>query len=98
MKATVTQAGLNKKLQKLEDIKDAIMPKAYEFFKKATPIRSGNARKQTRLTTDKTIQANYGYAGPLDQGSSKQAPQGMVKPTERHIAKLVDDYLKRSGA
>lgn len=57
---------------------------AYDFFVKETPVRSGNARRKTRRTGD-TIHANYDYAQRLDQGWSKQAPNGMVEPTQRFI-------------
>lgn len=98
MTVTVNTKGLKAKLAKLEQIKDKVMPKALEFFKGQTPKRSGNARNRTRLDSSKTIQANYAYAQPLDQGSSKQSPKGMTKPTEEHIQKLVSDYVKRLGA
>lgn len=63
---------------------NAIPEEAYEFWKSITPIRSGNARRRTRLQGTK-IKANYNYAVPLDDGLSRQAPQGMSKPTEKFI-------------
>lgn len=53
---------------------------AYATWQANTPVRSGNARRRTRLTGD-TIRANYGYAVPLDSGTSRQAPAGMFAPT-----------------
>lgn len=53
-------------------------------FKALTPIDTGNARRNTRLVND-TIEANYPYAVPLDNGHSKQAPQGMTKPFARWV-------------
>ena len=62
-----------------------LLPKeAYDYWKGITPIKTGNARRRTRLQGSK-IKANYDYAVPLDQGKSKQAPNGMVKPTEQYI-------------
>lgn len=61
---------------------------AYDYFRSITPIRSGNARRRTRLQGN-TIQADYVYAERLDQGHSKQAPQGMIKPTERWLQRRV---------
>jgi hypothetical protein len=98
MKAQVSSRGLSKKINDLSDIKDVVMPRAYQYFKRLTPVKSGNARKRTTLDNDKNIQAKYAYAGVLDSGSSRLAPQGMVKPTERQLAKLVKDYIKRLGA
>ena len=62
----------------------AIPPAAFVFFEKETPIRTGNARRNTQLKGNE-IQANYAYAQSLDDGYSRQAPQGMSNPTERYI-------------
>lgn len=62
----------------------AIPPAAFVFFEKETPIRTGNARRNTQLAGNQ-IQANYAYADRLNSGSSRQAPQGMTEPTERYI-------------
>ena len=62
------------------------LPKqATDHFRSITPIRTGNARKNTKLENSKTIHANYAYAQRLDTGWSKQAPNGMTKPTEEWI-------------
>jgi hypothetical protein len=55
---------------------------AEQQFVKLTPIDTGNARRKTSLNTRQVIEANYPYAQRLDQGWSKQAPQGMTKPFE----------------
>lgn len=61
---------------------------AYKHFVSVTPIDTGNARSQTSLN-NKIIQANYPYAERLDKGWSKQAKNGMVKPTEDFIKQRV---------
>lgn len=61
---------------------------AYNYFVSITPIDTGNARRRTRLS-NKTIEANYAYAQRLDNGWSKQAPDGMTKPTEKFIKNRV---------
>lgn len=71
------------------------LPKdAYEFWKKTTPIRTGNARRRTRLQGSK-IKANYQYAVPLDKGRSSQAPKGMSKPTEEYIKYTIRNKVLR---
>ena len=67
--------------------------RAYMFFKKITPIDTGNARSRTRLTGN-TIRANYNYAGRLDEGYSRQAPNGMVVPTREFIEKELRKIMK----
>lgn len=98
MTVKVNTNKLKQKLAKIENLKDTVMPKAHAYFKSITPKKSGHARQRTRLDSSKTIQAEYAYAGALDSGASKQAPKGMVEPTEKHIEKLVADYIKRLGA
>ena len=66
------------------------------FFKNATPVRSGNARNQTRTSADR-ISGDYAYAGRLDEGYSKQAPQGMSDPTLEYFDKQVDNIVRKHG-
>ena len=96
MKNTVDSKDLKRKLNKLSDVKSTVMPKAFEYFRSITPIRTGRARKNTRLVQNE-IQAQYGYAQPLDQGRSSQAPDGMSKPTSKQLDKLVLDYVRKMG-
>lgn len=83
----------------LSDIQDDVI-KAWQgsgtFFKNKTPVRSGNARSRTQ-TVDKRIGANYGYAGRLDEGWSKQAPQGMSDPTIDYFEKQIDNIVRKHG-
>jgi hypothetical protein len=67
---------------------------AFTFFKAHTPIRTGNARSRTVLKKD-TIVAAYPYAQQLDDGRSRQAPDGMSKPTEAFVQKTTDKIMKR---
>jgi hypothetical protein len=64
---------------------------AYPVFLKNTPVRSGNARKNT-IKADTEIDANYPYALRLDNGWSKQSPNGMVKPAFQ----AVRDYIRKT--
>jgi len=73
----------------------------YNYFKKTTPIKSGNARSNTTLNGS-TIEANYQYAGVLDKGrhmtnrgmrGSNQAPHGMTQPTKQYAAKRLQQIL-----
>jgi hypothetical protein len=71
------------------------LPKeAFTQFVKDTPIRSGNARRKTRLSGNKIV-AGYNYAQKLDEGFSKQAPDGMTKPTEQFIEKRMAEILRK---
>ena len=56
--------------------------------RKNTPIRQGRARKGWRVerqgTNTKFIN-RVPYIGKLERGRSKQAPQGILRPTVRNI-------------
>lgn len=67
---------------------------ATDVWKANTPIRTGNARSKTRLSGN-TIEANYPYAKRLDEGYSRQSPQGMVKPTEKFIREEIKRILRK---
>lgn len=56
--------------------------RALTQFREFTPVRSGNARRRTTLRQD-VILAQYPYAQRLDQGWSRQAPDGMTKPMQQ---------------
>ena len=78
-------------MSKLEDLPRDTIKDAYPVLKKNTPIRNGNARRKTvlRLGQDKIL-SNYGYAGKLDDGFSRQAPEGFTKPTIEHMRNYVN--------
>ena len=82
-------------LTKLSKKLDQLPREAFNFFKSITPIKSGNARRNTRFNQSRDeITAQYPYAQRLDEGSSKQAPGGMSQPTEEFIAKRMKQIIK----
>ena len=83
-----------KRMKALSKVPDKLMSNAEKELKANTPKRSGNARNKTKLLGDK-IRSNYSYAGALDAGSSKQAPDGFTKPTIEFMGKNIDKLLKR---
>lgn len=83
-----------KRLDHLDKVLDAeyIAEEAYKVWLKNTPVRSGNARRKTRLDRA-DIRAEYPYAKRLNEGWSKQSPDGMSKPTEEFI----QEYIRKQG-
>lgn len=67
-----------------------IAANAYRVFYANTPVKTGNARRNTKLVGS-SIEAKYPYAVRLDRGWSKQSPKGMTIPTIRFIR----EYIKR---
>lgn len=58
---------------------------AHKKFVEHTPVRSGNARRSTKLQGT-TIDANYAYAQRLEDNYSKQTQgKGIVEPTIQDI-------------
>ena len=56
--------------------------------KKQTPIREGRARKGWRIErqgTNTRVVNRVPYIGTLERGRSKQAPNGILKPTVRNL-------------
>lgn len=84
-------------VKRLDDLERALDPEvlaeeAYQYFRSITPIRSGNARRNTRRQGDE-VRADYAYATRLDTGWSKQAPNGMSEPT----TKFIQEYIRKQG-
>ena len=77
---------LNKVIDTLDERK--ITNHAYQTFVKNTPVRSGNARRKTKLAGN-TINADYPYAQRLEEGYSKQSPRGMTEPTIEEVRRYV---------
>jgi hypothetical protein len=72
----------------------AVPKQAHQEFVALTPIRSGNARRNTSLQGD-TIRANYPYAQRLDEGYSRQAPKGITLPWEQWFRKRIKQIMGR---
>lgn len=77
---------INRRLNELNKIftDETLAKEGFKFFKQTTPIKTGNARRNTFLKQNE-IEANYPYARRLDEGYSKQAKEGMTKPTIEHM-------------
>lgn len=75
-------------------VPEELRERAYKFFRDRTPIRSGNARRNTKLE-DTSIVADYPYAERLDTGWSKQAPDGMTEPTTQFIERELEQLIRK---
>lgn len=69
---------------------EQLAKEGFEVFLPETPIKLGNARRKTKLKGS-DIHADYPYAGRLDEGYSKQSPEGMIKPTVEHVQQYIRD-------
>lgn len=89
-----TQNKITINLNAVKKEMNTLPQKAFNFFYFKTPIDSGNARSKTKLKQD-TIRADYPYAGRLDRGWSKQARDGMSRPTLQYLRQLARKLFGR---
>jgi hypothetical protein len=82
-------------LSRIQKNLDKLPKDAFNFWVKETPKRSGNARRKTSFVNKNTIWANYPYAKRLNEGWSKQAPDGMVEPTTRFIMRKLRQIIRK---
>ena len=94
MGVRISRNTLTLSLNRIEARLTRLPQDAYNYWKGITPVKSGNARRRTKLQGRK-IKTMYGYAVPLDKGSSTQAPQGMSEPTERYIKQRMTRHILR---
>ena len=80
--------NIENRLAKLKKELPLVPEKAATKFKSVTPIKTGNARNNTNLSNIE-IKADYPYANALNEGRSKQAPNGMTQPTIDYIRTVI---------
>jgi len=90
----IDTAQFRRLVKELEKIPQDTVDAAGAYFKNITPIDTGNARRNTR-TRRQTIEANYAYAGRLDEGYSRQAPDGMSDPTIDFMEEEINKQVGR---
>ena len=79
-----TSSHTRRKLRELE----LVPRRAYDHFKNITPKRSGNAKRNTNFVND-SIRGDYDYVNRLNDGFSRQAPNGMTDSTIAFIRRLI---------
>lgn len=88
-------AALMLELESIVRQADLAWASTAEFYKKTTPIDTGNARRNTTYSrASKTITSAYPYGARLDDGYSKQAPRGMVDPSLEYFESQLQRILR----
>ena len=90
----VNSKVFQKRMKKLSGLPSYLLKDALTLTKENTPIKSGYARNHTTIQGDKIV-SNYGYAGKLDAGSSKQAPSGFTEPTIEQLNKDATKFIRK---
>jgi hypothetical protein len=94
MSVTKTLDKITPSLSRIQQQFPKILAETHKKFVSVTPKASGNARNKTKLKGN-VISADYAYAKVLDQGLSRQAPQGMVKPTVAFLRQLLRRLMRK---
>jgi hypothetical protein len=88
LKVRVDATKALRKFDKIEEIPEDLLEEGFDVFYEETPVRSGNARRNTKFDKrKKKIHADYPYAQRLDDGWSKQSPRGMSEPAQKAMGK-----------
>jgi hypothetical protein len=87
--------GLKSKLKRWTSQVEQLPERALAKFIKNTPIDTGHARRNTVLQPKNIIEGDYPYSRRLENGWSRQAPNGMVTPTEKWLKQEFNRIFKR---
>lgn len=92
VKVNLTQ--FNRQMSQALHALDGLPEFAEKEMQANTPIRSGNARRNTKLRGNKVV-ADYAYAQRLEDNYSPQTEgRGIIAPTEQAIQDEVNRRLK----
>lgn len=90
----VNLTEFNKQIEQARSAFDDLPEFAEKTMKANTPVRTGNARRNTNLQGNSVV-ADYPYSQRLEDNYSPQTRgQGIIAPTEREIQREVDRRLK----
>jgi hypothetical protein len=84
---TQTKQALDSKIRRLLE---RVSADVLSVARANTPIRLGKARagwKRKKLGKEYSVSNRVVYIGKLEEGSSKQAPRGILKPTVDEITR-----------
>tara|TARA_R110000764_G_scaffold94779_5_gene178569 strand:- start:723 stop:1007 length:285 start_codon:yes stop_codon:yes gene_type:complete len=90
----VNSKVFERRMKKLSGLPTYLIKDALKLTKENTPIKSGNARNKTTIQGDKIV-SNYGYAGKLNEGYSRQAPNGFTEPTIEQLNKDTTKFVRK---
>jgi len=84
----------NKRMKELSKLPEHLLDEALDFMKENTPADSGYARRNTKRKGSQIV-SDYPYAGRLDEGYSRQAPNGFTEPTIEQLRKETDKFVRK---
>lgn len=93
MQVKVREQNIGRRLRKMSGKLKSVPKASFKEFRKVTPQGSGHAKRNTNFDGKETITADYPYAVPLNNGSSKQAPSGMSTPTIQFTRRIVSKII-----
>ncbi len=90
----VGRNNISESITKVQEELNTLPAKSLDKFKELTPVRSGNARRKTKLRGNE-IEADYPYANRLNEGWSRQAPDGIETPFMKWVSAQVKKILRK---
>lgn len=94
----INKSDMRKLQSRIDNAVNNATEDTYDFFKRKTPIKSGNARRNTKYkegSRSTKIIGDYNYSGVLDAGRSKQAPKGMTSPSLQELRKQIAKNFRK---
>ena len=90
----VNARKFNQRMKKLSQLPEYLLDEALDLVKEYTPVQSGYARSQV-VKQGNSIVADYPYAARLDEGYSKQSPNGFTKPTIEQLQRKTNTFVRK---
>ena len=84
----------NKRMKELSKLPEHLLDEALDLVKEYTPKDSGYAQRNVKRKGN-SIVADYPYAGRLDDGYSRQAPNGFTEPTIEQLHKETNNFVRK---
>ena len=90
----VNARKFNQRMKKLSQLPEYLLDEALDLVKEYTPVKSGYARSQV-VKQGNSIVADYPYAARLDEGYSKQSPNGFTEPTIEQLQRKTNTFVRK---
>ena len=84
----------DRRMKKLSELPEELLDQALDLVKENTPVQSGYARRNTKKQGN-SIVSDYPYADRLNEGYSRQAPDGFTEPTIEQLRKEADKFVRK---
>jgi len=102
-KVTYSTGGLDALIDSAEGMGEAVTKELFELIVKTSPVDEGDYRDGWRMEVDQDVGLIYNTDLPieklrvLEEGSSNQAPRGVVRPAVQQLPDIIEDYVRKTS-